>query len=151
MQTTLKSIEPSATSYSVDLIDPRQIHIIWPDAARMLAPAIEQTGGRLSLSSVLSWLTAGHYQLWLVHDDAGPKAVIVTEIRNYPTGMRTLNMILLGGDGLDSWLHLWPNIERWAAEHGCIKAEMTGRSGWARVLKDWRQTMIDMEKDIIDG
>jgi hypothetical protein len=111
-----------------------------------LAPAVARTGGRLNLDQVFAYLQAGHYQLWRIAE-----AAMVTEIRTYPTMLRTLNVLLLGGHDWSRWWHLWPQIERWALARGCSRAEFSGRRGWARALKGWKETTIDMEKDLCDG
>ena len=147
MQTMLRQIEPSDTPCSVDLIEPSYVPKVWPYAEPLLRPAIGRTGGRLSSETVYSWLCAGRFQLWMVRPT--PTA-LVTEIRTFPTGLMVFTVLLLGGSDYRDWLWLWPKLEEWAAERGCTKADMAGRKGWLRVLKDWKATTCDMEKDFFD-
>ena len=148
MQTTPRLIEPLSTPCSVDLVYPEHIPIVWPTAMPLLINPIDRSGGRLSVDSVYSWLMAGKFHLWVVREGNETLAVLVTEIRNYPTGLRVFNVMLLGGSLRDRWLGLWPEMADWARKQGCTKAEMAGRKGWSRVLKDWKWHMIDMEKDL---
>ena len=147
MQTMLRQIEPSDTPCSVDLIEPAAVSRVWAHAEVLLRPAIDRTGGRLSSETVYSWLCAGQFQLWLVHPTP---AAVVTENRTFPTGLRVFSVLLIGGTNREDWLWLWPKMEQWAKEHGCVKADMAGRKGWLRVLKDWKATTCDMEKDFFD-
>ncbi len=133
---------------SVNLIYPEHIPMVWPTSAPLLIKPIERSCGRLSVDSVYSWLMAGKFQLWVVREGNDTLAALVTEIRNYPTGLRTFNVMLLGGVFREKWLHLWPELANWARAQGCTRAELVGRKGWERVLKDWNWTMIDMEKDL---
>jgi len=133
---------------SVNLVYPEHIPIVWPTAAPLLARPIDRSGGRLSVDSVYSWLAAGKFQLWMVREGNDTLAALVTEIRNYPTGLRTFNIMLLGGFSREKWLHLWPEMAGWAKAQGCTRAEMVGRKGWTRALEGWKWTMVDMEKDL---
>lgn len=144
MQTTLRQIEPSATPCSVDLIPPERVADLWEKVAPLLKPAIDRTGGRLSLETVFTGLTNNTFHLWIVGD-----AAAVTETRVYPTGLKALAVLLLGGSNPGDWETAWMEIEQKAKQAGFVKAEMTGRKGWMRVLKSWRSTTIDMEKDLI--
>lgn len=141
----VKSIEPVARA---DLIPPEDVHIWWPAALRVLAEPLGMTGGRLSPESVLCWLVGGQFQLWVVRDGDGVQAASVTEVRTYPTGLRALNIVVLGGAHRERWLHVLSEIEAWAEQRGCSRLEMAGRKGWGRILTDWKQTTVDMEKEL---
>lgn len=135
-------------SSSVELVPPGQVPDLWAEVRPLLEPAIYWTGGRMSAATVFSGLALAQYQLWLVRGGEVVGAAGVTEFRSYPTGLRTLAVLLLGGGGMKSWVHLWPDVEAWARRQGCAKIEIAGRRGWLRVL-GWRETTIDMEKDLI--
>lgn len=153
MQTTPKLIETSPTQYSVNIVMPDQIWAVWPSVKDFLLPAIKLTGGRMSEESAFVWLCAGQFHLWIVEEESVSgcrvKGALVTEMRTYPTGLKTVNVLLLGGEDTVLWLDLWPKIQRWALERGCTRAELTGRKGWVRTLRDWRETMVNMEKDLL--
>jgi len=146
----LKQIEPSSTPCSVSLIRPEDVYGVWHLALPLLRKPIEGTGGRLSPETVFAFLTMGQFQLWLV-TDTETRCAAVSEIAVYPTGLRALRVLILGGEDLGRWVKLWNIAEQWAAERGCVKAETVGRKGWTEVLADWTQTKVHMEKDIVDA
>jgi hypothetical protein len=68
-------------------------------------------------------------QIW-----PGYNSAIVTEMINHPTGVRTLNIWLAGGD-LDEIMELYWRIEEFAERNNCVAIEVKGRRGWAPVMK----------------
>ena len=79
-------------------------------------------------------------QLWLA-----PEGAMVTQIVTYPTGMKAMSLLLVGGT-MSKWLHLLPQVETWAKTEGCEISELPrGRKGWVKMLKDYN-SMIFMEK-----
>ena len=101
----------------------------------------------MSSATVFSGLALAQYHLWLLKGES-IRAAGVTEFRHYPTGLRTLNALLIGGSDMRDWVHLWSEVEAWAKHQGCTKVELSGRRGWSRVL-GWKETTVDMEKDLI--
>ena len=113
---------------------------IWPHAFPLLKRSIEMTNGRLSYITVLGDLVNRDMQLWLA-----PNGAMVTQIVTYPTGLKALVLVLVGGE-MNKWLHFLPEIEKWGKDKGCEVSEMPrGRKGWTKMLKDYN-TMIFMEK-----
>lgn len=115
---------------------------VWPEASKFLNRSIEMSGGRLSQATVLEALLNRETQLWLA-----PEGALVTQIATYPTGMKVVILLLVGGT-MSKWLHLLPEIEEWARAEGCETSELPrGRKGWSRVLKGWNE-MVFMEKEL---
>jgi len=56
------------------------------------------------------------------------------------------NIVLCGGTHLRRWAHLKDAIEDYARAQGCTRVRMSGRSGWARVFRDYRQPYVTLEK-----
>jgi hypothetical protein len=120
---------------------------VWPSIKKFLDKPIELSNGRLSNLSVLDALLEREMQLWLAVDKEVLGAM-VTQIVTYPTGLKVLSVVLIGGKEMNKWIHLWPQIEEWGKSHGCKVVEIPrGRWGWSRVLKDWN-AMTFMEKKI---
>lgn len=114
----------------------------WPKASRLLRRSIEMSDGRLSHITVLDALLNREMQLWLA-----PQGAMVTQVVTYPTGLKVMLLLLVGGV-MKSWLHLLPQVEDWAREQGCEMSELPrGRKGWARILKGYG-TMVFMEKQL---
>jgi len=98
------------------------------------------SGGRLSHITVLDALLHREMQLWLADGGA-----LVTQVVTYPTGMKVVSLLLVGGE-MDKWLHLLPEIEFWAKSEGCEVSELPrGRRGWTKILEGYN-SMVFMEK-----
>lgn len=135
---------------SVEGIQADDVAALWPAVEPLLGPAIELSNGRFSRETVRAGIEARDLQLWLAYDEE-PIAAMVTEVCEYQTGMKTLRVMLVGGSRREAWLYAWPHIEDFAKSLGCRLAETGGRRGWERVLKDWRQTTVEFEKDLTDA
>ena len=117
-----------------------KIRSVWLQASELLDRSIEMSNGRLNHTTVLDGLLNREMQLWLA-----PEGALVTQIVTYPTGLKTLMLVLVGGE-MGKWFHLLPQIEQWGREQGSSISEMPrGRKGWARMLKDYN-SMVFMEK-----
>lgn len=155
MQTTLKQIEPSPTLSLVDETSvsrvPRQdVVALWPVVYPMLAPAIKRTRGRLDEATVFRTLVAGELVLWLICRN-GPIGAGVTQVFNWPSGLRAARILVAGGRDHTTWFDKLGALEQWARDQGCTVLEAWGRPGWEKALtkaNGWRKTGIEMEKDI---
>ena len=99
----------------------------------------------MSVETVYAGLTQNAYHLWVAGN-----AVAVTEFRTYPTGLRAFNILLTGGED-PGWNEVAEELGRHALRAGCVKLETSCRKGWSRILKGWKETTIDMERDLLDG
>ena len=120
---------------------------VWPVVFKHLEKPIAMTGGRYSPASVLDALLNKNMQLWIAVEKQ-VLAALITQIGIYPTGEKALVALLIGGRGVNDWVHLWPQIEQWGRAAGCRYAEIpSGRKGWKKLLKGWN-TMTFMEKEL---
>lgn len=95
---------------------------VWP----YLEPAIEKTKGRFSRETVWDDLVCGNYQLWPL-----PHSGIVTEIITYPTGLKAVMFVFIGGKYQEIRDRL-PKIYTWAKGLGCTHAEGVTNPAWRR-------------------
>lgn len=70
-------------------------------------------------------------QLW-----PSKNAALVTQIQNYPR-CRVLHVYLAGGK-MKELIDLIPHIEEFAQHMGCHKITLTGRRGWQRIFKNFK-------------
>ena len=84
----------------------------------------------------------GKAQLW-----CGRASVIVTELIAYPR-LKACRIWLAGGDMAELTKEMLPDVEAWASAEGCTRMEVVGRKGWARVLSDYREPSVVLEKEI---
>lgn len=108
----------------------------------ILTKAIDMSG-KYTWSDVYSSILSGDAQLW-----TGKKSAIVTYISDFPKG-KTLCVFLGGGELEEIKYELLPTIEEWARLEGCTQAEIVGRHGWERVLKDYKNSKkVNLVKDL---
>lgn len=69
-------------------------------------------------------------QVW-----ASDKAGLVTEIRNYPTGARTIEVVVAAGDRDEITGPLREQAEEWAKSIGCGFVIVSSREGWRKALR----------------
>jgi len=81
------------------------------------------------IDHVLQELIKGTAQLWPTRG-----AAVVTEVSQYPTGIRGLTYWLAGGE-LEDVLRTHAAVERFAREQGCSFIEIRGRRGWRKAVE----------------
>lgn len=120
----------------------------WLDVRQWLLPAIERSGGRLSERTVFDGARATRYQLWVIH--AGdPVGAMVTRVAVYDTGLRALEIVLIGGRDIETWGAAMTEIDDLARAKECALIEGQGRLGWeGRVPDGWKRTFACFEKDL---
>ena len=68
-----------------------------------------------------------------VWEDETPHAAMVTTINNRKAG-RECTLLVVGGDKMDEWIDVLPQVEDWARELNCDEMSIYGRIGWAKAL-----------------
>ena len=125
------------------------INLIWPSIAEKFSAIAETTRGRYSTNDILQEITENKQQIWLareMHDDS-IVMVCTTEIRQYPN-IKTLFISDLAGDSWQRWLWVLRHMEAFGKEQGCEMAELEGRKGWKKILKDYREEKIILSKKL---
>lgn len=117
---------------------------LWPVVAPMLAPAVERSG-EATLCEVAEAIEAGDAQLWIAHDAERVGMAMVTRLNRTARGL-VCEIWQLGGANRGEWLGLLPQLEAAAKERGCVAVEIIGRRGWARLLPEYRETAVVLEK-----
>src|SRR6185369_6707498 len=78
----------------------------------------------------------------------GETCVLVTEILTAPTGLKSHNTWLAGGN-LDEIVRLTPSVEAWGRAQGCHRQLGTGRRGWLKVLSGYKECAVRRSKDML--
>jgi hypothetical protein len=97
---------------------------------KFIEPALEYDDCH-EMQDIADAIADGSMQLWPT-----PKGAMVTQVQDYPR-KRVLHVWWAGGE-LNAILELIPHIENFAKEIGCGKITCTGRKGWERVFKQWK-------------
>src|SRR5215475_585104 len=96
----------------------------WP----WLWASLCEFGPTHSKAQVLTRLLNYQAYLW-----PGKRCAIITELVDYPIGMRACNYWLQGGE-LEEIKTFHPAIEEWALACGCHQTTRRGREGWVRAM-----------------
>ena len=129
------------------------LDIVWPDAERLLTPAINTAGGKFNALDIKESIESGLLVLWLVVDGTKPVAAITTRIIEYP-GCRAMALDWIGGRRMKEWLPIVQHtIERFAKDNGCVHLEGYGRKAWGRWLEryNWKPDYIAYKMELKNG
>jgi hypothetical protein len=107
-------------------LDERRLHFdrCWP----WLEAALKVAGNTHGKEDLWAGIERGEYAFW-----PGHRSAIVTEFYTSPRA-KVVNFWLCGGD-LKELLVMWPHIEAWAKDNGCVAAIGAGRAAWGRVMR----------------
>ena len=65
------------------------------------------------------------------------RCVAAVRVTTWPTGLKDLQVWLVGGNMRDIREVLYPRIEAWGTKIGCHRMIAYGRRGWLRLLEGW--------------
>lgn len=122
-------------------VDPKRVHEFWPHARDMILSAVRRT--ELSDPQDLEYdILNGDQLLWLAIDGA-LKAAASTHLAN-----NVCTITACGGAGMQQWLPLFAQIEKYAKDEGCRCVRIFGRRGWLRVLEGYKTKHVIMERPV---
>lgn len=149
----------------LEQVRPEYVAAVWQRIPDLITKACEFSGGRFEPEAVLQ-ACAGqnprlNWQMWLVFDplaskeDFGErvKAVAVTSLARYPTGLLVGEVILIAGRGQSSeWVHYVDALKEWARQNGADRLQFIGRRGFQRLLgPEWKQAAAMYEFELKDS
>lgn len=129
------------------LVPPDLIGGLWPHVAPLLQIVFDKAPADATMESLRSDLLRGDQRLWIVIRDARIIAAATTEIRTAPSG-NVCQITTCVGDNMANWRKFLPEMERYAKTQGCRVMRVEGRRGWRRVLPDYHEPWITLEKEL---
>lgn len=135
-------------------IPPDNAGIVWQLVAPMLAKATAYSCGTRTLEGEREAVVSNLKQLWAVIDTENAQiknkvvAAGVTSIVQNPSGTKTLNIELFGGENMPAFFGLKGEFEEWAKSEGCGDIVVWGRKGLAKHLKDFELTHYILRKEL---
>lgn len=114
--------------------------------ARPLLERAARRSGEAGVAAIEQDLAAGRALLWIVW--GGERcilAALVTQLVRTAAGLVCV-LVSCAGAGRDRWLSHLREIERYAADEGCVAVRIYGRKGWKRVLKDYQTPRVILER-----
>jgi hypothetical protein len=108
----------------------------------------QEAGGQVydEVSTIID-LKSGRLLLWVAYRANQIDAALLTRLVRGPDGL-VCCLIAIGGRGLKCWLHFLREVETYARAEGCVKVRLEGRVGWTRILADYVQTGVILERRI---
>ena len=103
---------------------------VWESVKPLIERALKR-GSNYTIEQIHAGLLEKAMQLFVWESDK-IHAALVTTIQNRDE-QRWCLLLAIGGEKMDEWIHLLPNVEDWARELGCQQMRVYGRPGWARV------------------
>lgn len=130
-----------------------QIDSLWPEYGHFLEK-YEATRGVDYAGQLREDLRLARKQLWGVQHDGRVRCVVVTRIVDQPRG-EICEVYAMAAKGEDdapfnesNVLLVLGQIEEWARGLGCTRMKIEGRKGWRRLLHDYAEAGVVLEKEI---
>lgn len=119
----------------------------WPALAEWIELGCSRLSGELTPDWIRDLAIKGLAWIFEVRGaDGKPQGVLVLEVRDWPSGERVAQILLLAGKDMYRWLHFLDDIEQFVKLNGISRIRFEGRFGWERALKDYRPVRTVMEK-----
>lgn len=116
-----------------------------PGAVHLLAAGVKSMGGLMTVSDATQLLQEGNIQLWMAFEGRETKAVLLSEVVEYPR-VRVLRLFGLAGSGLLELAALLPAIKEFAQEMGCDRILVTEtRAGLELAVPGFKRAGVTLE------
>lgn len=107
----------------------------WKDIRGHIQQLAELSNGRQTIQTIADLIRKGTYKVWIIEDEAEenpsiPRATLLTEITEFPTGLRVGGIRGCAGKGKSRWKHLLRELHSYFEQYGCGIVEVHGRAGW---------------------
>ena len=138
--------------YEVSGVPYYELSNILPKIDKYLDKVIPYTGGRYAREDILEGIENRILDLWVpINVEKNTvDGVVVTQFTVYPR-KKVFTILLCCGAYLNEWYNpLFELLYQVASLNKCDLAEVMGRKGWVRKLKDigFKQTMWIVEREI---
>lgn len=122
--------------FTVAAIKPENVVFMWPIVKSMLARAITHSNGEIEIDEILKRAIDGEVLIVTISEEKEVVAAIAIEQRDFNSGKRILNLTLVGGNNMSSWMDKFSEIaNNLAKDYNCDEIYIVGRPGWTRTLR----------------
>ena len=138
-----------APSVEVIAVSAEKVPEFWPLAHEYIWPAFERFPGEATYEDITKRLLEGNMVLWIAWNGEEILGGAITALENYPSGMRAVRGIALGGKQFESWQQPLDDIlEQFGKSWGAQRIEFYGRKGWEKRLPNYKVNRIMVTRDI---
>jgi len=114
--------------YDISGVEIANIPLLWEQVAPLIEQALEYAEGEYLVQDIHKLLMYGKMQLWIAAD-TDLQGIVVTEFITFP--QKTVgHMVLIAGENLDNWDHVFDLIEKWMYEEGADLVRAYARPGF---------------------
>ena len=137
------------------LVSTKDVPHIWSFAEKHLKKSVKRSYGRTNTNDIFQECLMGQSHLWIFYrDDEFPELIGcgITQINEYPSGLRMLNIDHLSGKNQELWTKEGlDKVESFAVDAGCDGIEALGRPGFWNWLKDdnWDKIAVAYQKKFV--
>jgi len=128
------------TNIKKTLVKPKDLGFVWPFIEKLLNKSIKRSYGRTSTDDLLQECLYEESHLWIFYEEDKYPEILgcgITQINDYPSGLRMLNIDHLAGNHHDKWTQEGLRfVEEFAKDANCDGIEALGRPGFWNWLKD---------------
>lgn len=122
--------------FSLLLVPPESLPTVWPYVKLKLEERPELWDLGHAEDTLLAALMQEKMQLWLMIEEREVLLSLLTQIWQYPNGVKSLQIVWGTGERLGEFLEiLSAGLEEFAHKHTAAFMEVQGREGFKRVLR----------------
>lgn len=126
-------------------VDPARVGEIWPHVRLLLQTAFERHPVDDTIDAIEADVRSGASLLWIIWGAGGLLAAGTTKIMQTPT-RKVLRIECWAGREMRRWIGLIRGLEDYGRKEGCAVCHIEGREGWGKMLTDYHQPWIVLEK-----
>lgn len=130
--------------FDIRRVEPIDLGSVWPHIEGFIDSAFENGRGDDNSDTVLRDIVARRSILWVAWDGPRVAAAVTTKLITTRRGL-VCRITTCGGGGVNWRNEIW-RIEDYARAEGCHSTRLEGRRGWARVLPDYSEAWVVLEK-----
>ena len=135
----------------ITILSHSQILQHWNVISTLLEKAIDQNCGEAKLEDYLRKVLNDQAQLWAIIDGDNITGAGVTEVLTY-SKQKVFHIFLFAGIDFELQSQMFPIVEAFAKDCGCVAIEQWGRKGWAKTLPKYvpgfREVYTVMRKEL---
>lgn len=121
-----------------------QVQACWDDFAHLIE-RFERVCGDITTVQVRESAMTSKQQIWGLQDEERVHAIMITEISSTAKGLVCRLVAAVGTAPERDKRFLLDTISAWAREIGCVLVRYSGRKGWLRWDRRFKQTGITAE------